>query len=340
MNARFEPRIRLHSSFPRFGLRIRLAVIFVGMAIGLDAATARAAVYASFDASTQSRFLSGGSPNPNFYFDESEIRGIAVDLIGTSANEGRATLITPRHYITADHAPAVRARFRTAGGTFETYETTGFTRLTTDVPPSDDGPGGTFTNDFRIYTLDRDVDFATTGIKPLALLDASSESALGGLIGQPLVVYDQAENAGRNIIDELVLAEFANTAPRPTITVRYLYETGAGSLSDEAGLTGGDSGRPGLLDFGGTPVLIGTHFGIDTRASQGYSFPNGPYPSFTTLVTPYLDQIEAHVSSPAQGGFSINRITVPGVTTVPEPTFAPVAAVIGLIGWRRRRAAA
>ena len=331
------PLIRRRSRDCRAAWKI-LTLNLVGCAaIIVTGSTAVAATYLSFDAATQSRFT-GGTPNSNFYFDEAAIRGIGINDTTITANQGRATLITPRHYITATHASSTSARFRRADGTFEVYNTTGSIILNTTTPD------GVVASDLRIFTLDRDVDPIATGITPLAVLDESTDIG-PGLIGQPLVVYDQAENAGRNIIDEFTLVEFGSGPPRTSFAVSYLFEGGSRSLPDEAGLVGGDSGRPGLYDFGGTPVVIGTHFGIDSRPSQGFSFPNGPYPSFTTLITPYLDQIDAHVSQASQGGHSLNRIALPGftvptITAVPEPTFAPVALAMGLAAWRRRKTAA
>ena len=275
--------------------------------------TAAAAIIANYDPAVNQRFTDADDPNPvylpnpTFQIDESRIRGIGIN--------SRAALITPRHYITAAHASSFTPSFRGSDGVVRTYTTIGSTTFDTNLDGDNLGP-----SDVRLFTLTNPIP-ASDGITPLAVLDVEGTLTATSLAGETILSYAQNERLGRNLIDGVVVAEFDTGTPRPTYNVFYRFDTdtngGTGGLSDELGLLGGDSGRPGLIDVDGTLALVGSHFGIEVPMGSS-AIAGDQYFSLTSLISPYLDEIEAVTL--AQGGYMLNRATLTAATAVPEPT--------------------
>jgi hypothetical protein len=203
-----------------------------------------------------------------------------------------------------------------------TYATSGGTTLTTTL-----SDGTTADSDLMIFTLTDPIP-AAHGIHPLALVAAGAT----GLQGRDFVVIGQGNQAGRNVIDETLLVTFEGGGS-PSEAIRYSFDTdtngGSGGLPvDEAGLVGGDSGYPALLRVGDQFAVIGTHYGIDVSDGQvPENFDR--YDSFSTLVTPYLDQISAITTA---AGFELQTVTV---TSVPEPATPIVLFAMACLTWRR-----
>lgn len=284
-----------------------------------------AAVFDSFDPSVHSRFLANGDVNPAFFVPESSITGVAGD---PSDPDNRAVLITPFHYLTAGHVSEFSPMFRGSDGVLRTYTGTTFVDLTTNA--------GTVTggSDLRLVRLDAPIP-AAHGVTPLALLDGNPSD----IIGQELTVFTAGNLAGRNVIDNIVISSFAG-GTSPTFAVQYGFDTatngGTGGLgADEVGLTGGDSGHAALVQIGDEFAVVGTHFGIDISMGQVPSA-GDQYNSFTSLVTPYLDEIDSITQA---DGFSIRTLSV---SAVPEPAHWIFVLGIGLalVTFRKRRATA
>lgn len=272
------------------------------------------AVIAGFDPVVHDRFLTGTNPNPAFFISEGQISGVAIN---------RAALITPQHYITARHANTAAPMFRGSDGVLRTYTTSGSVTLSTTLADM-----STVASDLMVFTLDAPIPTAH-GVKPLALVGGDPTA----LPGREFVVIGQNNQAGRNVIDDTVLVTFVGGAS-PSEAIQYSFDTsdngGTGGLGDdEAGLIGGDSGHSALLRVGDEFALIGTHFGIDVSGGQVPSNFDR-YDSFSTLVTPYLDQIRTITLA---DGFAIKTIAV---TAVPEPPFACVFAIVGFVFYHRR----
>lgn len=283
------------------------------------AAPAGAVVLASFDAGVHNRFVSGTDPNPGFLVDEALIRGVGVN--------SRFTLITPQHAITAAHAAATPIEFRGADGVVRTYTASTSTDLITNL-----GGGTTGVSDVRLWTLDAPIPVAH-GINPLAVVDSPASN----LVGQEFLVIGQNNQAGRNVVEITGIAEFG-PGDRPTAVIGYSFDTatngGTGGLgADEAGIIGGDSGHAALIDVGGTVAVIGAHFGISVPSGSSAT-DRDRYDSFSSVLSPYLDDIEAITLA---DGFALNRVSVPAlVTAVPEPSVMAMSilAIGGL--WYRK----
>ena len=276
----------------------------------LDAAT-----FAGMDDGTRNRFLESGPPelgstltiNPDFPLDESAISGIAVDSQDPDNFTNRSgVLITPRHYVAANHFNSSAPWFRGSDGVVRQYETVASTLLTTDF--MFEGELMTGNSDIRIWTLDDSVALpGAHGVMPLPILSGPQ----GGFFGREIHAGDQFNQFGRNIIDEIGLATFGTTDDvpnQPTFAIVYdldLVGTPGSVGGDEIFLQGGDSGNAALAVVDGQVALVGNHFGVDGTEI--------PPISVSTWLSPYVDQINAYTSAQA-GGYTVSTVMV-----VPEP---------------------
>ncbi len=299
-------------------------ILLLGI-VSLAPSAARGAVIAGFDPARHSRFLTGTTdPNPAFFISESGLS--ESDISGVGFNP--ATLITPRHYITARHANTSAPIFRGSDGVVRTYSTSSSVVLSTTLP------GGTSqSSDLMLFTLDAPIPVAH-GVQPLALVAGDPT----GLHGREILVFGQGNQAGRNVVDTTGIVAFAGGVS-PTATIGFSFDTatngGAGGLGDdETGLISGDSGLSALIQIDGQLAVIGTHYGIDVPAGSNPA-DGDRYDSFSSLVIPYLDQINAITTA---DGFVITTVAV---SSVPEPNPALLAAVVGIFfayrAGRRRR---
>ena len=306
-----EPRIARHAA---------TASLVVAFAC-LLAHPSDAAVFADFDATRHSRF-DGSSPNPDFILDENELTGIG----------GRAALITPRHIVTAAHVgfnatTGFQATFRGGDGNDHSFSTSTFTDVTTTFFDTDTMTTVTRPSDIRIFTLAADVD-PNFMISPIGIVDGDTDL----LFGREFFVMGISDRAGKNTIDDVGRTSFASGS-RPTVVIQFDHDTVTNSGTDavpldEASLEDGDSGRQALLRVGDDLALIGAHFGVEANVPTNNS---SNYQNFSSLLTPYLDQIDTIVGAT---GHSVNRVTI---TAVPEPSTVTAIAGLAVFAWLRRR---
>ncbi|WP_404307182.1 PEP-CTERM sorting domain-containing protein [Neorhodopirellula lusitana] len=277
---------------------------------------ASAAVFSSFSETRHDRFLDDGSLNPNYLLDHSRITGVAVS---------RAVLISPQHYLTAEHTEVINPTFVAADGTRHTYLADAGSRLVLQTTLQNDFelvsgtilPAGTVRGSDLILVKLQNPISAADGITPLALLGGDYYD----MLGQTMIVQGKNSQTGSDTIDYIQTIELNTGAISESLIYRWDGLAGGGS-TDELRLEGGDSGEGSLVDLGSEYAFTGTNMGV---ATSGVSVFN-----FNTLVTPYLDQINAQVTA---DGYSITVLAV----AVPEPaTPLLIAALVGL-GWARRR---
>ena len=176
--------------------------------------------------------------------------------------------------------------------------------------------GGTKSSDFRITRLSQAIP--DSEVSPLSLVDGIAAD----IIGHEIVAFAAGNVAGRNIVDDVVRVS-NNSQTIETFAIQFDFDTpangGSGGLGDdEIGLVGGDSSHATLIDIGGQQAIVGLNFGIDLSGGQDPA--NGDlYNSFSSLVVPYLDQIDAITMT---DGFTASRVTV---TAIPEPTYGMFA---------------
>ncbi|TWU07451.1 hypothetical protein [Stieleria varia] len=304
--------------FPLARPKITLLASFCAVTV-LATATGRVAsgaIISGFDPARHERFLMDGTANPGFLVDESLISGIAVE---------RAVLITPMHYITAVHAGSTMPTFLGSDGNLHTYMSAGAVALTTTLPG-----GVVVDSDIALHTLTAPIPMAD-GVSPMAIIGGDPND----LIGHEFYVFSGDQRAGRNVVDVVEVIEF-DTGLRDSVAIGYSYDTptngGSGGLGiDEAGLLGGDSGNPATILIDGQMVLIGAHFGTDVP--MGSSANAGDrYDSYSTVLSPYVDEIQTLV---AVDGFSAQVISI---TAVPEPSVAAACwMTLAMVVLRRRR---
>ncbi|WP_149496072.1 PEP-CTERM sorting domain-containing protein [Roseiconus lacunae] len=287
------------------------AAVFIGSVL---ANVADAGIIAGFDSSRHSRFQSDGSNNSEFFLDHTQLTGVARQ---------RAVLISPRHYISADHVSVSSATFIGLDGVERTYTASSSQTLLTNVPEE-----GWVGSDIRVYRLDEEVD---ASIRPLPIIVGSAEA----IIGRELIAFDQNEYAGRNVIDDLGIVEFSSGSG-DSVAIQFSYDTatngGSGGLgADEIGLLSGDSGGTALMSVDGDYGVIGAHMGIDVPTGSSASA-GDRYDSFSTVLAAYQGQLSGILAS---DGYQLMTLQV---TAIPEPS---VAAALGFgvmaITYRRRR---
>ena len=297
----------------------KLASLSFAFFFAFSTAQLQASVFAQFDAARHDRFLADGSVNPTGLLASFDTSGVGFN--------SRAVLISSKHYITAHHLPTGTPSFRGSDGVVRSYATSGFTQLTTIDPVA---PG---LSDIRLYTLADPIP-VLHGVAPVAIAAGSSSS----FVGEEFFLVGQGNTVGKNVIDQTTPVSFAGGVS-PSHSIFYSFDTdtngGSGGLGgDEAGLIGGDSGHPALIDVNGQLALIGTHFGISVP--PGNNAANGDfYFNFTTRLTPYLDEINTLV---AADGESITTLSLDSVVAVPEPNSLIVLSAFGLVLIRRRKA--
>ncbi|MCC9602714.1 PEP-CTERM sorting domain-containing protein [Stieleria sp. JC731] len=294
------------------GVFIPAFTVLVSLFLAAD--YSRAGIIDEFDSDRHARFLSDDSANPNFFLDHSQLSGVARQ---------RAVLISPRHYVTANHIAGTSATFVGLDGVERTYLSTSSQRLTTYIPGL-----GSVGSDIRVHRIDSEVDAA---IQPLPIVVGTAAD----LIGRELIAFEQHDWAGRNIIDNIGIVQF-DTGSGDTVAMQFSYDTdsnsGSGGLGqDEIGLLTGDSGGTALMSINGTLGILGTHMGIDVPAGSSAAA-GDRYDSFSTLLAPYEDQLSGIL---AADGYQLMTIQV---TAIPEPSSAVLIGCVGcLIGLRRRR---
>ncbi|MEM6551760.1 MAG: PEP-CTERM sorting domain-containing protein [Planctomycetota bacterium] len=314
-------------------LRRWVHAITACLPLAVLAPAASAIQFDSFDAASHDRFLNNDADNPNFLLAGFDLSGIAK-----RGNSGSgAVLISPQHFITADHFKPASVNgsvtFRGTDGTDRSYTVTGYDQLTTF------GDG----SDLSIGTLAAPIDPFTDFINPLPIAFSPS---IDDFIGLEVYTFGNGDLAGRNVIIDTGIAEFGSGDPRPSVVLATAFDTvensggdGNGPLTDglgpdEAGLQGGDSGNAALTVIDGQLAVLGAHFGIasglpDNSLLLPFS-QDDPYFSLSTLMSPYLSQINAITQTDGQ---TFQTLTV----TIPEPTTATLLLLGLTLTTLRRR---
>ena len=297
-----------------FSKTLCLTAVLCGL--GCMQSNCDAAIIDGFAAVRHARFTAEGDPNSGFFVDESQLSGLAYRS---------AVLISPRHYVTANHIAGDTATFLGIDGIERTYMSSSSQRLLTNVVGE-----GLVGSDIRVHRLDNEVDPA---IRPLPIIVGSDAA----FVGREVIAFEQHSWAGRNIIDAVEVVEFDN-GTGDTNTIRFSYDTdtngGTGGLGiDEIGLLSGDSGSTGLMMVDGTLGIIGTHMGIDVPDGKNAGA-GDRYDSFTTVLSGYEDQLTDILSA---DNYQLMKLSI---TAIPEPSFFVLLgfAFVGMTVRRIRRA--
>lgn len=248
--------------------------------------------------------------------------GNPYDWSGVSSDGRWATMITPKHFLSARH-------FRPANGSemtfFHTNDPTGasetHTVLSGQVIAGSDLYLGELENavsaDVAVYSILHPNHALGSEIMVMGLADTSDKE-----INQRM---------GRNIIDRIEFdAEIGTLGTGHTMFYDY-DELGSptGLGNDEARLASQDSGGPSFAIFEDAPALVGIHWFIydeDTENEIGDS----PLGSGDTFVPGYIDEINEAL---AGTGYTAN------LTAAPEPTGILLTSLLAipLVNCRRRR---
>jgi hypothetical protein len=260
---------------------------------------ADAAVFSAYNPAIHNRFVSGTTANPTFLLSGYDLSGVGIDTASTHG----ALLITQQHFIAANHFKSSTVSFLDAAGTTHTYSGVTYTPLTTTF---DDGTG-------NMVTMDSDL---VIGRLPTAIPDTTDVNPLPIVVGDPslfigqeLYVFGQSNQAGRNLVDDIVLVavdDGAGGIQLPTYTVAYDFDTptngGTGGVGDdEIGLVGGDSSYQVLMVIDGQLVAVGANFAVSGSPPSNYS-------NFSSFAAMYLDQITDLVDNDGQ---FITTIAIP-----------------------------
>jgi len=267
--------------------------------LSLVAAPAEAAIFSAYNSAIHDRFTSGTTPNPTFLLSGYDLSGVGID---TATTHG-AMLITPQHFIAANHLKASTVSFLDATATTHTFSGVTYTAMKTTF---DDGTGNmvTMDSDLVIGRLPSAIP-GTTSISPLAI--AVGDPSL--FVGEQLFVFGQNNQAGRNLIDsvELAAVDDGNGGIQlATVTTVFDFDTpgngGTGGVGDdEIGLVGGDSSFQTLMVIDGQLAAVGANFAVGGSPPSNYS-------NYSSFASHYLDQIQTLV---AQDGQSVSTLMVP-----------------------------
>ncbi|WP_168565881.1 hypothetical protein [Crateriforma spongiae] len=289
----------------------------VALLVSLAGSVTEAAVFDSFDPDRHVRFATGaisvGSElpvNSGFLIDHNQISGVGINSVA---------LITPQHYVTADHAATGVAQFRGSDGIVRQYASNGFTTI---------ARGGNNT-DIRIYTLAYPIPTAH-GVKPLSIATAPFAPDWMDrnlyVFGKRNVEGTSMQVAGVNDVSVVASNVELNTG-QITNSIEFAFERG--TSSDEIGLQGGDSGSTTLTWAGGQLVLAGLNSGIQTGVSPTDT--SGVYLNYVTYLGGYVNEINDYVGQTEYQGQALSISTI-SVTAVPEPGTLLACGVIAGVG--------
>ena len=299
----------------------------------LPVAVASAAVFNDYRPVLHDRFVDGDPSRPNRSFI-----GSTHDLTGVGIGGRGAILITPQHYITAEHFKTNSPRFLGSDGVVRqpgrdtSFGSNGFVTVTTTFDP--DGPNGaeperTQGSDITIGKLASPLPMDQ--FTPFTLADATAEF----LAGCEVLVFDQFDRAQRNFIDETFLTAFGDGnggLRNPTVVNSFDVTPGA---ADEAFLQGGDSGHAMLLRTEGQVFALGTNFGI-FDASEDDDPDTTIDVNFSSYLGPYVDQIQAIIDGDNASSGTSYDLNVRRFETVPEPATLALLGLTPLLLARRR----
>ena len=270
-----------------------------------------------YNANRHERF-DGGSPgasvNTNWFAEEYDWSGVGWDQ---SDPRQSLTLISPRHFICANHwRPSGTVQFRDRNGVVNNYTIDHFDTTTTS------GTWGTDTSDLVVGTLSTAT--SDTNYYPLLWPTITGTEVVGSwYVGRELIVYGQNGRAGRNIIDNFGIARESGENNR-TYAYLYDYDTANGFDPDEAGAVEFDSGSPGMMVWNDGLTVLGTHFLVSGS-------PPDVYDTIDTLAIPYLGQLDSIMT---EEGYNLSVIPI----IIPEPGTLIVTGFAALLFlWRRQQ---
>ncbi len=180
------------------------------------------------------RFLNAdNSVNQKFLFFDYDPSGIAINQ-NTLANAGRATMISPRHFVTSTHTSGTHPQtvtFLGSDGVQRTYSVSHYTQVGT--------------SDLTIGTLTTAIP-AADKITFYPVASNASSSYTGAMIG----LFGMQQLAGINRLESA------------TTVFSHNFNNGSGTRGrggDEAAPTTGDSGHAAVAAYNGRLYLVGTH---------------------------------------------------------------------------------
>jgi hypothetical protein len=281
-----------------------LTALVAGFAALAASPLSEAAVFSAYNPAIHNRFVTGTTPNPTFLLSSYNLTGVGIDTPSTHG----ALLITPQHFIAANHFKSSTVSFLDASGATQNFSGVTYTAMTTTF---DDGTGNmvTMDSDLVIGRLPSAIP-GSMGISPLPI--AIGDPSL--FAGEQLFVFGQNNQAGRNLIDDIVLVAVSDGAggiQLPTFTTAFDFDTptngGTGGVGDdEIGLVGGDSSYQTLMLIDGQLAAVGANFAVSGAPPSNYS-------NFSSFAAHYLDQIQALVG---QDGHSVSTLTIPEPSSI------------------------
>lgn len=294
-------------------LRLKLAAASVAVLGALAVVpAAEAGIIADYIPSRHDRFV-GGTVNASGNVANSSFLLADYDLSGIGVGTNGGVLISDRHVLAANHFRGGSFQFVGSDGVRRSFNVDRYSTTTT--------PGAPSASDVVIATLTTPVDLAGFGIAPMPL----ARSPLSRLEGMEHFVYDKENRAGRNLIDGgrlpsgatipgvITVAADANNN-QATVVTAYDFDTSTnggtnGLGADETGVVAGDSGHPTLVVTPtGELAVLGTHFAVDRENPNR----DQNYITFSSIASPYFDQIDSIVSGGGGVGLSTAIIAGPG----------------------------
>lgn len=268
--------------------------------------------YNAANAGIHDRFVNDGSFIGNPY----DWSGVSSGTAG-STGAGWAVMITPTHFLSANH-------YHASNGTDLTFYHSNDTTAGSDTRSV--VTGQSLGGDLWMGTLNAAVssDVAIYSILNPSLA-AGSEIHVMGLAS--LTDKGRNQRMGRNQIDRIEYNFDTGIGIGDIFT--YDYDNPGGVGDDEARLACQDSGGPSFVIFDGAPALVGIHWFIYSDDVDG-EWGDSLIGSGDSFVPGYIDEMNAALDGTGQ------NITIAGA---PEPSSLLLAALMcgPVICCRRRR---
>ena len=275
--------------------------------IGLFAvgSQAEALVVNGYNPALHDRFISGTyssgpTPNPTFIGSSYDWSGVGWQ---TSAHGRSVALISPQHFVAANHYKVPvgeTVTFYNGIGELKTYEVAGYTTF----PEVREADGYTNIPDLVVGRLQQAVT-ESDDITYYSVLDADDYTTghydTGWYVGKDIYAYGRTARAGINTIDYFqgVSTRFGLDPDNGTTTAVYDTDLNNGYVG-EAGGQGGDSGSPSFIPYNGELTLMGTHFAISGSTSDSWK-------TYDSFVPAYLEEIDAALNP---YGYQVRRISI------------------------------
>jgi hypothetical protein len=274
-----------------------------------------------YDPDRNDRFESGfsGSPVPN---TDAAFVGATFDLSGvgwdSSDTRRSVTLVTPQHFIGANHFPAGSGTvwFVNQAGVLKSYSVSSMMPVLNDLDEATD-----------LYVGELAAPIA--GEDLVAFYHVMNLATEAEYAGKELIVYGtepvsiNGPKLGVGVIDGFETYAYGGPpVVNATQAFNFDYDTGSGGVNDARGETG-DSGSPSFVVVDGVLQVVGTHTAI--RDFE----PTLPLvETIDTFVPHYFDEINLMIAS---SGFQLNAVLIP------EPGAGVLFLSGGLVLLVRRR---